>query len=52
MAITETVWRQIIIIIIIIIIIHSLEIFTSALADSFSLESEGQQVSSILQDFS
>ena len=28
-----------------IIIIHSLKIFTSALADGFSLESEWQQVS-------
>ena len=37
-----------IIIIIIIIIIHSLELFTSALADGFSLESEWQQVSSSL----
>ena len=35
--------------IIIIIIIHSLELFTSALADGFSLESEWQQVSSSLQ---
>ena len=33
---------NIIIIIIIIIIIHSLEIFTSALADGFSLQSEWQ----------
>ena len=41
-----------IIIIIIIIIIHSLELFTSALANGFSLESEWQQVSSCLQDFS
>ena len=41
----------IITIIIIIIIIHSLELFTSALADGFSLESERQQVSS-LQDSS
>ena len=40
------------IIIIIIIIIHSLELFTSALADGFSLESEWQQVSSNLQDSS
>ena len=32
---------------IIIIIIHSLELFTSALADGFSLESEWQQVSSV-----
>ena len=38
------------IIIIIIIIIHSL--FTSALADGFSLESEWQQVFSSLQDSS
>ena len=37
---------------IIIIIIHSLELFTSALADGFSLESEWQQVSSSLKDFS
>ena len=42
--------RLIIIIIIVIIIIHSLELFTSALADGFSLESEWQQVSSSLQD--
>ena len=35
-----------------IIIIYSLELFTSALADGFSLESEGQQVSSSLQDSS
>ena len=41
-----------IIIIIIIIIIYSLELFTSALADGFSLESEWQQVSSSLQDSS
>ena len=41
-----------VIIIIIIIIIHSLEFFTSALADGFSLESEWQQVSSSLQDSS
>ena len=33
-------------------IIHSLELFTSALADEFSLESEWQQVSSSLQDSS
>ena len=39
-------------IIIIIIIIHSLELFTSALADGFSQESEWQQVSSSLQDSS
>ena len=39
-------------IIIIIIIIHSLELFTSALADGFSLESEWQQVSLSLQDSS
>ena len=38
--------------IIIIIIIHSLELFTSSLADGFSLESEWQQVSSSLQDSS
>ena len=38
--------------IIIIIIIHSLELFTSALADGFSLDSEWQQVSSSLQDSS
>ena len=37
--------------IIIIIIIHS-ELFTSAIADGFSLKSEWQQVSSSLQDFS
>ena len=36
----------------IIIIIHSLELFTSALADGFSLESEWHQVSSSLQDSS
>ena len=36
----------------IIIIIHSLEFFTSSLADGFSLESEWQQVSSSLQDSS
>ena len=36
----------------IIIIIHTLELFTSALADGFSLESEWQQVSSSLQDAS
>ena len=41
---------MLIIIIIIIIIIHSLELFTSALADGFSLESEWQQVSSSLRD--
>ena len=40
------------IIIIIIIIIHSFELFTSALADGFSLGSEWQQVSSSLQDSS
>ena len=39
-------------IIIIIIIIYSLEFFTSALVDGFSLESEWQQVSSSLQDSS
>ena len=39
-------------IIIIIIIIHSLQLFTPALADGFSLESEWQQVSSSLQDSS
>ena len=38
--------------IIIIIIHHPLELFTSALADGFSLESEWQQVSSSLQDSS
>ena len=38
--------------IIIIIIIHSLELFSSALADGFSLEFERQQVSSSLQDSS
>ena len=37
---------------IIIIIIYSLEFFTSALADGFSLESEWQQVSSSLRDSS
>ena len=36
----------------IIIIIHSLELFPSALADSFSLESEWLHVSSSLQDSS
>ena len=36
----------------IIIIIHSLELFTSAIADGFSLKSEWQQVSSSLQDSS
>ena len=35
-----------------IIIIHSLELFTSVLADGFSQESEWQQVSSSLQDSS
>ena len=35
-----------------IIIIHSLELFTSTLADGFSLESELQQVSSSLRDSS
>ena len=45
-------FQLIIIIIIIIIIIYSLEFFTSALADDFSLESEWQQVSSSLQDSS
>ena len=35
-----------------IIIVHSFELFTSALADGFSLESEWQQVSSSLQDSS
>ena len=39
-------------IIIIIIIINSLELFTSALTDGFSLESEWQHVSSSLQDSS
>ena len=44
---------QIIIIIIIIIInIHSLFLFPSVIADSFSLESKWQQVSSSLQDSS
>ncbi len=38
--------------VIIIIIIHSLELFTSASADGFSLESEWQQVSSSRQDSS
>ena len=42
----------IIIIIIIIIIVHSLELFTSAIADGPSLKSEWQQVSSCLQDSS
>ena len=37
---------------VVLIIIHSLELFTSALADGFTLESEWQQVSSSLQDFS
>ena len=41
----------IIIIIIITIIIYSLEFFTSANADGFSLESEWQRVSSSLQDW-
>ena len=41
-----------IIIIITIIIIHSLELFTSAIADDFSLKSEWQQASSSLQDSS
>ena len=36
----------------IITIIYSLEFFTSALADGFSLEFEWQQVSSSLQDSS
>ena len=36
----------------IIIIIHSFELFTSAIADGFSLESEWQHVSSSLQDSS
>ena len=44
--------ESIIIIIIIIIIIHSLELFTSVIADGFSLESEWQQVTSSLQDSS
>ena len=35
-----------------VIIIHSLELFTSALADGFSQKSEWQQVSSSLQDYS
>ena len=39
-------------VIIIIIIIYSLELFTSALADGFSLKSEWQQVPSNLQDSS
>ena len=43
--------KIIVIIIIIIIIIHS-ELFTSALADGFSLKSEWQPVSSSLQDSS
>ena len=42
----------IIIIVVIIIILHFREFFTLMLADSFSLESEWQQVSSSLQDFS
>ena len=37
---------------IIIVIIYSLEFFTAALADCFSLESKWQQVSSSLQDSS
>ena len=37
---------------IIIIITHSLELFTSAVADGFSLDSEWQQVSSNLQEYS
>ena len=41
-----------IIIIIIIIIITILEVFTSVLADGFSLEFDWQQVSSSLQDSS
>ena len=36
----------------IIIIVHSLELFTSAIADGLSLKSEWQQVSSSLQDSS
>ena len=36
----------------IIIIIHTLKLFTSAIADGFSLESEWQQVFSSLQDSS
>ena len=32
------------------VIIHSLDLFTSALTNGFSLESEWQQVSSSLQD--
>ena len=43
---------NIIIIIITIIIIHSLELFTPALADGFSLESEWQLFFSSLQDTS
>ena len=42
----------IIIIIIIIIIVYPLEFFISALVDRLSLEFEGQQVSSSLQDSS
>ena len=38
--------------IIIIIIIHSLKLFTSALADGFSLESQWKKISSSLQDSS
>ena len=41
-----------VVVIIIIIIIHSLELFTSALADGFSMESEWHQFSSSLQDSS
>ena len=37
---------------IVIIIVHSLELFTAAIADGFSLKSEWQQVSSSLQDSS
>ena len=39
-------------IIIIIIIIHSLELFTSAIADGFSLKSEWQKIFASLQDSS
>ena len=42
----------VIIIIIIIIIIYSFRVFTSVLADGFSLEFEWQQVSSNLQNSS
>ena len=41
-----------IVVVIIIIISHSLELFTSAIADGFSLKSEWQQISSSIQDSS